>query len=493
MNPMNFVTLNQMNRVLILALVTATGCVSSAPTRGPATGGSPPALTRTLAPAPASSSAVDASVIAEASVRSHMTFLAGDALNGRGSGTRDEWIAAEYLGAQMLQWGIEPLGDNGGFVQEIEIERHETTTPPVMIVGSTRYTHGQNIQIRSLSAAKVAGALRTFAAASPAPPGSVVLMPETLPQGYQASVSAAAAILLLESPQMSSRRTPSRRLPAPAARLVGVPAGAPIRPSIVLLDKAAYAAMAAVPQGTQISIEADVKPAPRTRTWNAVGRITGSDPSASSQVILLSAHLDHVGNRPPRDGSTGADTIYNGADDDASGSVAVLELARALALGPRPKRTIVFAFFGSEEAGGFGSRFFADRPVVPLSQIVANLQFEMLGRPDNKVPAQTLWLTGYERSTLGPELARQGAKLVQDPHPEENFFTRSDNIQFARRGVIAHTVSSFGLHKEYHQASDEVRHINFAHMTGAIRSMLGPIRWLADSGFTPEWLPGMKP
>jgi aminopeptidase-like protein len=104
-----------------------------------------------------------------------------------------------------------------------------------------------------------------------------------------------------------------------------------------------------------------------------------------------------------------------------------------------------------------------------------------------------LWLTGYERSTLGPELARQGAKLVQDPHPEENFFTRSDNIQFARRGVIAHTVSSFGLHKEYHQASDEVRHINFAHMTSAIRSMLGPIRWLADSGFTPEWLPGMKP
>jgi Zn-dependent M28 family amino/carboxypeptidase len=219
----------------------------------------------------------------------------------------------------------------------------------------------------------------------------------------------------------------------------------------------------------------------------------GSDPGASSDVILLSAHLDHVGNRAPRNSSPGADTIYNGADDDASGSVAVLELARVLAMGPRPKRTIVFAFFGSEEAGGFGSRFFADRPIVPLTQIVANLQFEMIGRPDMKVPAETLWLTGYERSTLGPELAKQGAKLVQDPHPEQNFFTRSDNIQFARRGVVAHTVSSFGLHKEYHQPSDEVRHINFAHMTQSIRSMLAPIRWLANTDFRPAWLPGGKP
>ena len=133
-----------------------------------------------------------------------------------------------------------------------------------------------------------------------------------------------------------------------------------------------------------------------------------------------------------------------------------------IALGPRPKRTIVFAFFGSEEAGGFGSRYFADRPVVPLTQIVANLQFEMIGRPDDKVPAHTLWLTGFERSTLGPALAKQGAKLVQDPHPEQSFFTRSDNIQFARRGVIAHTVSSFGLHKEYHQPSDEIARIDFA-------------------------------
>jgi hypothetical protein len=153
----------------------------------------------------------------------------------------------------------------------------------------------------------------------------------------------------------------------------------------------------------------------------------------------------------------------------------------------------VFALFGSEEVGGYGSRFFADKPVVPLTELVANLQFEMIGRPDAKAPPHTLWLTGYERSTLGPALAKQGAKLVQDPHPEANFFMRSDNIHFARRGVVAHTVSSYGMHKEYHQPTDEIRLIDFAHMTNAIRSMLEPIRWLANSGFKPEWLPGGRP
>jgi hypothetical protein len=150
-------------------------------------------------------------------------------------------------------------------------------------------------------------------------------------------------------------------------------------------------------------------------------------------------------------------------------------------------------FFGSEESGGFGSRHFADHSPVPLDRIVANLQFEMLGRPDDKVPPHTLWLTGYERSTLGPELARRGAKLVADPHPEQNFFTRSDNIQFAYRGVVAHTVSSYGLHKEYHTPADELSRIDFAHMTDAIRSMLAPVLWLSNSAFKPDWLPGKKP
>jgi hypothetical protein len=104
-----------------------------------------------------------------------------------------------------------------------------------------------------------------------------------------------------------------------------------------------------------------------------------------------------------------------------------------------------------------------------------------------------LWLTGYERSNLGPELAKRGAKLVQDPHPQENFFQRSDNYTLARRGIIAHTVSSFGLHTDYHRPTDELDTIDFGHMTNAINSMVKPIEWLLNSTFRPIWVEGKQP
>jgi hypothetical protein len=226
---------------------------------------------------------------------------------------------------------------------------------------------------------------------------------------------------------------------------------------------------------------------PRTETWNAIGVLPGS--SHPDETILLTAHLDHLGVALDAKG----DAIYNGADDDASGTTAVLTLAHILATGKRPKRTIVFALFGSEEIGGFGNRAFLAHPPVPLSEIVANLEFEMIGRPDPAVPAGTLWLTGFSRSNLGPELAHHGAHLVNDPHPKQLFFQRSDNYALAREGIIAQTVSSFGLHHDYHKPSDEIRTINFPHMIHAIGSMVAPIRWLADSDFKPEWNPGKNP
>jgi Zn-dependent M28 family amino/carboxypeptidase len=219
--------------------------------------------------------------------------------------------------------------------------------------------------------------------------------------------------------------------------------------------------------------------------------LKGSDPSLASEVIVLSAHLDHLG--ATESTTAGADTINNGADDDASGCVAVLELARALATGKQPKRTIYFACFGSEERGGLGSQYFIDNSPVPLEQIVADVHFEMLGRPDSKVPADTLWLTGFERSTLGPELAKQGASLVADPHPTQNFFQRSDNYRFALRGIVAHTISSFGLHTDYHRPSDDISKVDFPFMTRSIHSLIKPIRWLANSPFKPTWLPGKAP
>ena len=224
-------------------------------------------------------------------------------------------------------------------------------------------------------------------------------------------------------------------------------------------------------------------------TRNVIGVLAGSDAKLKDQVILLTAHLDHIGVGTPVNG----DSIYNGADDDASGCVAVLQLARALAAGPRPKRTVLFVLFGSEETGGQGDQYFLQYPPLPLDRIVANLEFEMIGRPDPAVKPDELWLTGYDRSTLGPELARRGAKLVADPHPAQQFFRRSDNFALAKRGIIAQTVSSYGLHSDYHRPSDDLAHIDFKHMEHAIASMIDPVEWLANSDFKPEWLPGKKP
>jgi Zn-dependent M28 family amino/carboxypeptidase len=220
-----------------------------------------------------------------------------------------------------------------------------------------------------------------------------------------------------------------------------------------------------------------------SHTWNVLGQIDGT--SEKDQVILLSAHLDHLG---VKNGKT-----YPGADDDASGTVAVLELARALAAEPKPSRTVVFALWGSEEAGAIGSQYFLRHPTFALKNIVANLEFEMIARPDPKTKSDQLWLAGWERTDLGPQLADHGANLVGDPHPEEKFFTRSDNYVLAKRGIVAQTVSSYGLHKDYHQPTDTLSRVDWQHLDNAISSMLAPIMWLADSDFVPKWEEGMKP
>lgn len=224
-------------------------------------------------------------------------------------------------------------------------------------------------------------------------------------------------------------------------------------------------------------------------TTNVIGIIPGRDPKPAKETILLSAHLDHLG---VRDGMAG-DNLFNGADDDASGVTAVLELAEALAKSEPPKRTVVFALFGSEEIGGWGARYFQEHPPMPIESFVANLEFEMIGRPDAAVAPHTLWLTGYERSDLGAQLAAHGARLVADPHPEQNFFRRSDNYVLARKGIIAHTVSSYGLHTDYHRPSDDLAHIDFGHMTEAIASMVGPVNWLVNTDFKPQWAKDGRP
>ena len=232
-----------------------------------------------------------------------------------------------------------------------------------------------------------------------------------------------------------------------------------------------------------------VPPERRLTSVNVVGIIRGTDPQLASEVVVVGAHFDHVGIRAPVDG----DSIANGADDDASGTVAVMEAARIIAAGPRPKRTIVFAAFTGEEGGGFGSRFYMENPPFPLDRHVAQIQVEMIGRPDSLAggPGKA-WLTGFERSTMGSTLAAAGLPVVADPRPTQSFYTRSDNIRFARAGIIAHTLSSFNLHEEYHGVNDETELVDFDHMTSLVNLVAKAARVVAD-GPRLTWNEGGKP
>lgn len=239
-----------------------------------------------------------------------------------------------------------------------------------------------------------------------------------------------------------------------------------------------------------------IPPERRAPALNVIGVLRGSDPAFANEHILVGAHYDHVGVRVPVD-SLGnplpGDSIYNGADDDASGVVAVLEIARILAAGPAPKRTIIFAATTGEELGLLGTRWYIEKPFLPLEQMAADLEIEMIGRPDSLAggPGRA-WLTGYERSTMGDMLAAGGIPIVPDPRPDQRFFERSDNIAYARMGIPAHTLSTYNLHTDYHRPSDETDSTDPVHMTAVIEAALQAVRILAD-GPRPEWKEGGRP
>ncbi|HEX8317373.1 M20/M25/M40 family metallo-hydrolase [Longimicrobium sp.] len=233
---------------------------------------------------------------------------------------------------------------------------------------------------------------------------------------------------------------------------------------------------------------ARLRPEQVRQAFNVVARVPGTDPSLGGEAVIVGAHYDHVGIGRAVDG----DSIYNGADDDASGTVAVLEVARALAKAP-PRRTVILFFATGEEVGMLGTRHYLREPVVPLDSTVAGLFVEMIGRPDSLAGGHGRgWLTGFDRSTMGALLSAAGVPIVVDPRPAQNFFERSDNTPFARMGVPAHVLSSFGIHRDYHQPSDEPETLDYAHMTRVIDAAIHAVRTLAD-GARPQWNPGGRP
>ncbi|MCK5446848.1 MAG: M20/M25/M40 family metallo-hydrolase, partial [Gemmatimonadetes bacterium] len=196
---------------------------------------------------------------------------------------------------------------------------------------------------------------------------------------------------------------------------------------------------------------------------NTIGILRGSDPDLRDEYVLITAHMDHVGVGRAVDG----DSIYNGADDDGSGTVTVVEIARAFAsLENAPRRSIIFMTVSGEEKGLLGSRYYAENPTFPLENTVANINLDMVGRNWS----DTIVAIGKEESTLGPQVERISAEhpeldmaVIDDIWPEESFYSRSDQYNFAQRGVPILFFFN-GTHDQYHQPGDHVDLIDYDKM-----------------------------
>jgi hypothetical protein len=434
-------------------------------------------------------------------VRAHEMFLASDAMRGRGSATADELVAATYVASQFERFGLKPGAPDGTFIQRVELVQPLMEGKPTLTAQNSGISleQGRDFLLSRTDGQGLSGPLLKITAANQGTarfqPGSVVLLASDLGEESRAvarrAVMAGAKALLRVDPRLTPEKMQAvsgegGSIHPHLTGSTGGVMGAGF--TVVSLTSNAGDQLARLPDGTTISLQLQTKDTPRY-SYNAVGVLPGKNSSPDAQVLLLSAHLDHLGIGTPVNG----DSIYNGADDDASGTTAVIELAHALASGQALQRTVYFVCYGSEELGGLGSTYFREHPPIPLEHIAANLEFEMIGDQDPKMPKGKMLLTGWDRSNLGPTLVQHGALLGDDPYPEQHFFERSDNYPLALKGVVAHTAGGWGTPPTYHKPDDDLAHLDFSFMTEAIQSLIEPLRWLANSDFVPHWLPGKQP
>ncbi len=227
---------------------------------------------------------------------------------------------------------------------------------------------------------------------------------------------------------------------------------------------------------------------------NVLAMIEGTDPQLKSEYILLSAHYDHVGVGTPDE--TG-DSIYNGARDNAVGTVAVINAAHYFAKNP-PKRSILFALWTAEEKGLLGSAYFANNPLVPLNQVVYNLNIDNAGYNDTSI----ITVIGLGRTTadfmINEAVAEFGLTAKADPSPEQGLYDRSDNVNFARKGIpapsftLGFTAFDDEINKYYHKAADEVESFDLNYAQLYWKSYILSAQKIANWSQKPQWTAGDK-
>ncbi len=232
--------------------------------------------------------------------------------------------------------------------------------------------------------------------------------------------------------------------------------------------------------------------APKTaKVRNVLGVLRGTDPKLKDTYIIVSAHYDHLGMKPE---GTAGHRIFNGADDDGSGVVGVIELANALK-GTHAKRSIIFMTYFGEERGDLGSNWYGKHPILALEKTIANINLEQIGRTDDTEGPRVneLSMTGFDYSDLGEMLdasgQKVGIKVTKHPRNSDAFFFRSDNATLAGEGVPAHTVCTAFEFPDYHQVTDTWDKVDYDNEARVLKGVAVGLLDLANSAREPKWNP----
>lgn len=446
------------------------------------------------------------------SLKGHVSFLASDLLEGRNTPSMGLDIAAEYIAAQFRRAGLEPGGDDGYFetakfvLVKPNLEGFELAVDSggqKVVVAKEKATLGRvpaNLELAGAPLIKASA--QELADASKWTPEQVrgkVVITE-----FPAFGSFAPEVIQKVQETMRESRANLAKLQPAAVIMVmrggfgrdatslvdpAEPAGATtIRVNDPELRKA-YEAMQSGATGATVSLKIAASTQEPTNLRNVVGILRGSDPALKDTYVLVSAHYDHVGIC-----STGSDRICNGANDDASGTASVMELASALAqMRERPKRTLVFLAYFGEEKGLVGSRYYGRHPIVPIDKTVADINLEQLGRTDDTAGPQVgrATMTGFDYTDIGPTFVKAGQltgiTVYMDEKRSDSFFARSDNQALADLGVPAHTLGVAFEFPDYHRPGDEWQKMDYANMQKVDRMIAVGLLMIADNPEPPKW------
>ena len=473
--------------------------------------------------------------IAAADVRSRIAVIADDSMLGRATPSHGLEETAAWVAREFRSFGLAPGGDNGTYIQRyaIRLLRMDTTSY-VMAMGRGAHGHWRigreaMLEYGRPPARPVTGPIVLVAGvpADTARPfgdvplaGAIVVQVARAPTlneailpviGKAAALGAKAWLLVTDLPARMFALMAANSLkaqyeiggPAPDALPISIylvsgsaamdvlrAAGEDVA---ALLDSAAVPGVRALP-GFTATVDVRRTVVSDASAPNTIGVLEGSDPQLSNEYVFFTGHMDHLGVPSSGEGCApaGGDTICNGADDDASGTVGVVELAQAFTrLDPRPRRSLVFMTVSGEERGLWGSGYYVTHPEFPLDSTVADLNTDMIGRN----PSDGVMAIGKERSSLGPLVDSVAARhpelqlrVLGDTMPQERLFYRSDHFNFAQHGVPILFFTT-GLHPDYHGPTDSVEKIDADQEARILRLIFYLGLDVADRTARPEWNP----